>query len=87
MASTRFRLGDDYGKSDYEQTRKLPDSRKGIEFCKALSAKVSDKSLFALPGKELSFIAKPFTIGLGDAFAGGMLPQLLPEAELENAYI
>lgn len=87
MASTRFRLGDNYKKADYEETKTLPDSRAGASFCRTLSEMHLNEPIFALPGKDLSFVTLPFTIGLGDAFAGGMLPQLLPEEEQKNAYI
>lgn len=87
MASTRFRLGNDYNESDFEQTKRLPDSQSGLSFCNALSLYFSPDILTCLPSKDMSFVKQPYTIGLGDAFAGGMLPQLLPEAERENARI
>ncbi len=87
MAATRFQFGDNYGKEHYNKARHLPASAKGTAFCEALLKLPASKPLYILPAKDLSFVARPFTIGLGDAFIGGMLPGLLPEAVLKDAYI
>ena len=87
MASTRFQFGDDYNKDRYKQSQELPASKKGAAFCESLSALSADRPFYALPAKDLSSVARPHTIGLGDAFIGGMLPQLLPESAHKSAYI
>lgn len=87
MASTRFCSGDTYGIDHYRRTFNLPASKRGAAFCESILSLSADDPLFILPAKDLSFATHPFTIGLGDAFIGGMLPQLLPESELKNAYI
>lgn len=87
MASTRFQFGDDYNKDLYKCTRELPASKKGAAFCESLLSLSANKPFYALPAKDLSSVARPFTIGLGDAFVGGMLPQLLPASAYKNAYI
>ena len=87
MASTRFQFGDDYNKDRYKQSQELPASKKGAAFCESLSALSADRPFYALPAKDLSAVARPHTIGLGDAFIGGMLPQLLPESAHKSAYI
>ncbi len=82
MASTRFRLGNDYSRADFEQTKTLPCNPAGQAFCKALSAQIPRGILTCLPCKDLSFVKHPYTIGLGDSFAGGMLPEFLPEGKV-----
>lgn len=81
-ASTRFRMYDDYGEADFLHTRQLPPHPEGTVFCKALMKHPQLCPIFCLPGKDLSTIPRPCTIGLGDAFVGGMLPSLLPEENL-----
>lgn len=87
MASARFQFGDNYGKSSYKKTRNLPSSKESNTFCESLLSLSAGEPLFILPAKDLSFVTHPFTIGLGDAFIGGMLPQFLSEQELANTYI
>lgn len=78
MAATRFRLGDEYGRPDYSETQALPDSTEGAAFSRAAAEEFGAEPFVCLPCKDLSFVKKPTTIGLGDAFVGGMLPALLP---------
>lgn len=85
MAATRFRLGNDYDESDYEETEHLPDSREGKIFSEYISRRFQNEPFLCLPGKDLSFVQAPTTIGLGDSFAGGMLPCFLPGSLSEEA--
>lgn len=78
MAATRFRLGNDYDVSDFNETGRMPDSREGTTFAKDISKEFPQESFVCLPCKDLSFVKTPTTIGLGDSFVGGMLPCLLP---------
>lgn len=78
MAATRFRLGDAYGPAEYEETGALPPRGEGVRFCRALTERMGARRLLCLPGKDLEQVKRPVTIGLGDAFIGGMLPTLLP---------
>lgn len=80
MASTRFRLGNEYSKTDFDQTKDLPCSPSGQAFCKTLSDQIPSDILTCLPCKDLTFVKQPCTIGLGDSFVGGMLPEFLPDA-------
>lgn len=80
MAATRFRLGDDYDWADYQETMALPPRGWAVEFAAQLESLLGQK-LICVPGKDLDHIAHPVTIGLGDAFIGGMLPAFLTEEQ------
>lgn len=74
MAAARFRYGDDYGKAEFEETLKIAPSEKGIRFAKKLEA-LSDR-ISCVPCKNMEFVLTPTAVGLGDAFAGGLLTDL-----------
>lgn len=76
MAATRFRIGDNFTKKDYEQTRCLKDKEESIVFCRQLKEKY-DSMIYGIPCKDLSYVKEPTVVGLGDSFAGGLLPGLL----------
>lgn len=78
MAATRFRLGDSFHRSDFEESKRWTDRAAGISFSQALTGYLEPQRLVCLPGKDLDHVPCPTTIGLGDAFIGGMLPALLP---------
>ena len=78
MASTRFRIGDDFTMDDYEQTKAIPDKADSVTFCEKMKTILGDK-VYCVPCKELSYVKNPTVVGLGDAFAGGLLPGLLKE--------
>lgn len=78
MAATRFRLGDHFSRADFEQSKQWAERPAGISFSQALARYLEPQRLVCLPGKDLDQISRPTTIGLGDAFIGGMLPALLP---------
>jgi ADP-dependent phosphofructokinase/glucokinase len=77
MASTRFRLGDRYCLENYIDTKRIPPCQVGIDFSNQINDLLGVDKILCLPGKDLDFIPHPITIGLGDAFVGGMLPNLL----------
>lgn len=79
MASTRFRLGDRFGPEEYRETGAMEDREAGCLFCRQLTELLGEDTVFCLPGKNLDSVEHPTTIGLGDAFIGGMLPMLLPD--------
>ena len=84
MAATRFRMGDSYQRSDYQQTMAMPPREWAREFAARLEAMLGQE-LICVPGKDLDHIAQPVTIGLGDAFIGGMLPSFLTEEQRRMA--
>lgn len=77
MASTRFRLGNQYSETDYEETASFPDNRAGSAFADDLKTLFPEEPFVCVPGKDLSSVSSPTTIGLGDSFVGGMLPYTL----------
>ncbi|MDL2254263.1 ADP-dependent glucokinase/phosphofructokinase [Ruminococcaceae bacterium OttesenSCG-928-I18] len=81
MASTRFRLGDHFTLEDYRQTQKAQPCADGADFARQITGLLGADRVLCLPGFDLTQVAHPTTIGLGDAFVGGLLPQLLPKGE------
>ena len=77
MAATRYRLGDRFDRKDYEQTLAMADQQRGLEFARALTGLLGEEKLLCVPCKDLSTVSHPTTIGLGDAFMGGLLPNLI----------
>ena len=82
MAATRFRIGDNFTLEDYAQTKDIPDKTDSISFCEKMSEMLGDK-IYCIPCKDLSHVEKPTVVGLGDSFAGGLLPGLLKESREE----
>lgn len=78
MAGTRFRLGDYFTLQDYENTKKMTSKQESIDFCERMGQIVKE-NLCCVPCKDLSYVEKPTVVGLGDSFAGGLLPGLLKE--------
>jgi len=78
MASTRFRLGDRYTIEDYIETKQIAPCKAGEDFSRQINDLLGEGKILCLSGKDLNFVPRPVTIGLGDAFVGGMLPNLLP---------
>lgn len=85
MASTRFRLGDNYSLADYRESMTMPPRQDSVEFARELTEFLGEEHLICLPCKDLDHVAKPVTIGLGDSFVGGMLPLFLTEQERNEA--
>lgn len=77
-ASTRFRIGDDFTMDDCEQTKGIPDKADSVTFCERMKKILGDK-VYCIPCKDLSDVKDPTVVGLGDTFAGGLLPGLLKE--------
>ena len=81
MASTRFRFGDHFGAKEYQEIKESPDEEKGLRFCAAIEHEAGE-SICCLPSKELGYVTHPTTVGLGDFFAGGLLPELLEDRRI-----
>lgn len=77
MASTRFRKGDVFNIGDYRDTEQLPDRQSGVAFAQKITAMLGEGRVCCIPCKDLDSVEEPTTIGLGDAFVGGMLPGLM----------
>jgi ADP-dependent phosphofructokinase/glucokinase len=75
MATTRFRLGDDFTKEDYRDTGLLAPEEPGERFSREIKASLGNRVCcvpsFQVPEEDAT------TIGLGDAFVGGFLPALI----------
>jgi ADP-dependent phosphofructokinase/glucokinase len=75
MATTRLRFGDEFTKADYVATYDLPAEKEGMAFSFAIEA-ITPHGIRCLPSLRLEAPPKA-TVGLGDAFVGGFLPQLI----------
>jgi ADP-dependent phosphofructokinase/glucokinase len=78
MASARYVFGDALNAGTYELAAAFPAQRGGSDFARRLEA-VLGPEVCCVPGLELN-PERPTTIGLGDAFLGGMLAVLTREA-------
>ena len=74
MASTRYRLGDGFTADDYAATAGLARSAAGAAVAEGLAQLLP--GVVVEPALDLSAVASPTTIGLGDAFVGGFLAAL-----------
>lgn len=74
MATTRFRLGDDFGKEDFVGTGLLPKDQEGRALARELNS-IGDGAVYCLPSLHLEE-ERVTTVGLGDAFVGGFLSAL-----------
>jgi ADP-dependent phosphofructokinase/glucokinase len=75
MATTRFRFGDAFqDATQYENTYTLPDDKTGREFADRFAVLSGEKGscIPSVTVKEQQVT----TVGLGDAFVGGFIPQL-----------
>ena len=77
LATTRFRCGDDFSRSDYLETERLPAQAEGVQFAAALS-KLAGDMVCCIPVVQVNE-TRVTTIGLGDAFVGGFLPALVEQ--------
>ena len=82
MAATRFRIGDDFTIEDYMQTKAISAKTEGVIFCESIKRMLGDK-ICCIPCKDLSYVKNPTVVGLGDSFAGGLLPGLLKENRVQ----
>ena len=76
MASTRFRIGDEFTIQDYENTKKILDKVTSVHFCRSIMKSIGEKVYF-IPCKDLSNVKNPTIVGLCDSFAVGMSPHVL----------
>ena len=82
MASARFRCGDNFGRKEYEETGRLAAKRESTIFSRKIKEKAGEY-ICCLPSKDLSFVENPTVVGLGDFFAGGLLPCLTKDQRLQ----
>ena len=75
MATSRFRLGDDFTRQDYEQTARLPPEAEGAAFAVEIQAILGER-VCCVPALRVTETTVT-TVGLGDSFVGGFLPALL----------
>ena len=83
MAATRFRLGDTFCVTDVEETSGFPDKNEGVVFSRQIKDMLGD-NVICLPCKDLRNVKNPTVVGLGDSFAGGLLPGLLVENRITS---
>lgn len=76
MASTRFRLGDDFTAEDYRETHDFPNREDSEIFCREIRDLLGAQ-VCIIPSKDMSSVEHPTVVGLGDSFAGGLLPGLI----------
>ena len=82
-AATRFRFGDEFGIKEYEDTAKLAVREDSVEFGRRLK-ELSDREICCVASKDLSFVEHPVIVGLGDSFAGGLLPELTLDKRIQT---
>jgi ADP-dependent phosphofructokinase/glucokinase len=75
MASTRYRLGDGFTADDYAETRAMAPPAAGRRVASEVAALLGEVAR-VVPALDLSDVAAPTTIGLGDSFVGGFLAAL-----------
>ena len=63
---------------EYQKTLDMPGREDSIAFGKELKDLLGE-DFCLVPCKDLSFVENPTVVGLGDSFAGGLLPGLLKE--------
>jgi ADP-dependent phosphofructokinase/glucokinase len=71
MATTRFRLGDDFSREDFLRTHDLPDEAEGGAFAERIN-RIGKGEVLCLPSVAVEE-RNVTTIGLGDTFVGGFL--------------
>ena len=81
MAATRFWRGDDFGRKEYEETGHLAAKEEGQRFRQEIEKRAGE-AVCCVPCKDLSFVENPTVVGLGDFFAGGLLPQLTKDRRI-----
>jgi len=74
MASTRYRLGDGFTADDYAATGAMVPGAAGARAATEVEALLS--GAVVVPALDLTDVASPTTIGLGDSFVGGFLAAL-----------
>lgn len=79
LATTRFCYGDDFTLRNYHEIKSLPPKAENAIFADAIN-KMQDASIICAPVADVE-PSSATTVGLGDAFVGGFLPALLPDAK------
>jgi ADP-dependent phosphofructokinase/glucokinase len=75
MATTRFRYGDDFTPENYREVERLPPNPRGVAFAGAIKLLLGSE-ICCTPVAQVDQ-TNATTVGLGDAFVGGFLPELL----------
>ena len=73
MAASRFRSGDDINPQVYAQTAAMAPKAAAVPFCQKMRQRLGGR-ICCVPCKDLSHVTNPAVVGLGDSFAGGLLP-------------
>ena len=77
MASTRFVNGDRYGRAEYDAVAVSP--REPVGLALAAAPELRRAGVLIAPGYDAR-TSSPTTIGLGDAFIGGVMAHLAARA-------
>lgn len=77
LASTRFAHGDHYGRAEYDAVAARPREPVGVALAGAVETRRA--GVLIAPGYDVR-TASPTTIGLGDAFIGGVMARLAASA-------
>ncbi|MSR94162.1 hypothetical protein FYJ34_07800 [Clostridiaceae bacterium 68-1-5] len=72
LAGTRFRKGDGITKAEFEKTRQMQEKVESQKFLEEIKGLI-EEDIEGVACKELSCVETPTVVGLGDAFAGGLL--------------
>jgi ADP-dependent phosphofructokinase/glucokinase len=75
MASTRYRLGDGFTADDYAVTGAMTPSPSAQRLTAEVAGLLGPDAC-VVPALDLTDVAAPTTIGLGDSFVGGFLAAL-----------
>ena len=65
------------------QTMQMADRDVSVVFAREVEQLLP--GTVCVPGKDMDRVVSPFTIGLGDAFIGGMLPEFLTAEQRRQA--
>lgn len=72
VAGTRFCVGDALTKEAFEKTLQMEDKKESRVFLEKLKARLGG-GVEGVASKDFSHVKTPTVVGLGDAFAGGLL--------------
>ena len=79
LATTRFCYGDDFTLQNYREIKSWPPKAENAIFADTIN-KMPGDSIICAPVADVA-PRRATTVGLGDAFVGGFLPALLPDAK------
>ena len=80
LATARFCYGDDFTLQNYREIERLRPKVENAIFADTIN-RMQDDSIVCVPVADVEPNSAT-TVGLGDAFVGGFLPALLPDAKL-----